>query len=260
MRGRGRKGEGTAKSPAGDPCAKGAALPSMVMAGSACVLVVEDDLGIASNLRRALGTEGYEVEVAHDIAGATAAVTTGLVDLVLLDLGLPDGDGIDLCRHITATLPQLPVIILTARADEIDVVIGLDAGAVDFIAKPFRLAELLARVRAHLRVAAHEPTTLVVDGIELDPVARRVSLDGHELVLRAKEFDLLAALMGSAGTALTRDNLMSEVWDEHWYGSTKTLDVHIAALRRKIDQPGKLSRITTLRGVGYRFDGEGGAG
>jgi DNA-binding response OmpR family regulator len=230
------------------------------MPSAALVLVVEDDLGIASNLRRALDTQGYEVEVAHDIAGAMAAVATRAVDLVLLDLGLPDGDGIDLCRHISATVPQLPVIILTARTEEIDVVIGLDAGAVDFIAKPFRLAELLARVRAHLRVAAHEPTTLAIDGIELDPVARRVVLDGEELVLRAKEFDLLAALMGSAGTALTRDALMSEVWDEHWYGSTKTLDVHIAALRRKIDRPGRPSRITTLRGVGYRFEREAGAG
>ena len=145
--------------------------------------------------------------------------------------------------------------MLTARDEELDIVVGLDAGAVDYITKPFKLAELLARVRAQLRrqaaLARHDAMT---GPLRLDPAARRVWLHDVELSLRAKEFDLLVRLATNVGEVVTREDLMSDVWDEHWFGSTKTLDFHIAALRRKIDDAGASSRITTLRGVGYRLE------
>ena len=156
---------------------------------------------------------------------------------------------------------HVPIVILTARHSEIDVVLGLDAGADDYVTKPFRLAELLARVRAHLRrssvTSPATPTSITVGDVQLETDARRVRVDGVEVELRAREFDLLAFLMEHAGVAVTRERIMSEVWDEHWFGPTKTLDMHISALRRKLgetvsdDTP---SRITTLRGVGYRFE------
>jgi DNA-binding response OmpR family regulator len=224
--------------------------------GSPGLLIIEDDDAIGSSLERALAGEGYD---AHHVATAMAALEAAArrrPDLVLLDLGLPDMDGVALCRQLLARHPQVPVIMLTARRDEIDVVLGLDAGAVDYIGKPFRLAELLARVRAQLRRPAPSGTDVVeVGDLRVDTAARRVWLAGRELDLRAKEFDLLAALALSAGRAVTRDELMLDVWDMHWAGSTKTLDVHIAALRRHLDPPdAPTSRITTLRGVGYRLE------
>jgi DNA-binding response OmpR family regulator len=220
------------------------------------VLIVEDDDAIGSSLTRALAAQGYEP--IHVLTGADAieAAANRQPDLVLLDLGLPDLDGVDVCRQLVRLYPLLPVVILTARRDEIDVVLGLDAGAVDYIGKPFRLAELLARVRAQLRRPSFVDTEVVeINGLKVDSAARRAWLDGRELDLRAKEFDLLAALALDAGRALTREQLMADVWDEHWAGSTKTLDVHIAALRRRIDAPdAATSRITTLRGVGYRLE------
>jgi DNA-binding response OmpR family regulator len=174
---------------------------------------------------------------------------------VLLDLGLPDADGIEICQRLVAARPACPVVVLTARAAELDLVVGLDAGAVDYITKPFRLAELLARVRAHLRRPAVPERLLRIGDLSIDVPARRAWRDGDELDLRAKEFDLLATLAGSAGQVVTRDDLMREVWDQNWFGSTKTLDVHMAALRRKLGNarsgPGS---ITTLRGVGYRLE------
>ena len=159
---------------------------------------------------------------------------------------------------------MLPIVILTARHAEIDVVLGLDAGADDYVTKPFGLAELLARVRAHLRrprAARAGPDRCTVGDVEIDRDARRAWIAGCELDLRAKEFDLLAFLVEHAGTALTRERIMSTVWDEHWFGSTKTLDMHVSALRRKLDTAAgddatgnQHPRITTLRGVGYRFE------
>jgi DNA-binding response OmpR family regulator len=221
------------------------------------ILVVEDDPTIAAGLERALKAQGYEARVVGTAQGALHAVTDASPDLVLLDLGLPDGDGIDVCRQLTNDDPTLPVIILTARREEIDIVVGLDAGAVDYVIKPFRLAELLARVRAALRRvdAPAEADVLVVGDVEIDRTARRVTVQGDEIELRAKEYDLLVALLTNAGKAMARDELMHQVWDEHWWGSTKTLDVHIASLRRRLgEQPGDPSRITTLRGVGYRYE------
>ena len=177
---------------------------------------------------------------------------------MLLDLGLPDTDGVDLARTLLDLHPGLPVIMLTARTEKADVVTGLHAGAVDYVTKPFRLAELLARVQAHLRTAqagAAVARVVTVGDLRLDLGARRMWVKGVEVDLRAREFDLLARLAREPGQVLTRTQLLADVWDEHWYGSTKTLDVHVAGLRRRLgERPGTPSRITALRGVGYRLE------
>jgi DNA-binding response OmpR family regulator len=220
------------------------------------ILVVEDDPGIAANLGRALQSAGYEVTRAATLGQArrfTSAGSAADFDLVLLDLGLPDGDGADLCRELRAAGSQASVIMLTARADEIDIVMGLDCGAVDYLTKPFRLAELLARVRAHLR-ADEERSVLVVGSLKVDLGAHRAWVDDQELMLRSKEFELLTALARNPGMALTRERLMSDVWDEHWFGSTKTLDVHISMLRRKLAEYPDGPSIATIRNHGYRLE------
>ncbi len=230
------------------------------------LLVVEDDERIAANLVRALQSQGYQVTHTSSGARARAVARDEQPDLVLLDLGLPDMDGLDVCRSLVADNPHLRVLALTARADEIDIVLGLDAGAVDYITKPFSLAELLARIRSQLR-QRHDDTVsagrqVIVGSVLLDPPSRRVWVDGNEVDLRAKEFDLLRELMANAGRVVSREDLMSSVWDEHWFGSTKTLDVHIASLRRKLgdttsDDENMSGMITTLRGIGYRYERNG---
>ena len=219
------------------------------------ILIVEDDERIGSTLLRALEGNGYSAR--HESTGrrGIAAVADQRPDLVLLDLGLPDLDGLDVCRQIHKADPTIDIIMLTARDEELDVVVGLDAGAVDYITKPFKLAELLARIRAQLRRTEPRSSSRSNAGdLIIDRDARRAWLANDELTLRAKEFDLLDRLLADAGSAVTRETLMAEVWDEHWFGSTKTLDFHIAALRRKIDEPDAESRITTLRGIGYRYE------
>ena len=222
------------------------------------ILVVEDDERIGISLTRALDGAGYlTVWVTTGDAAATAA-TADPPDLVLLDLGLPDLDGLEVCRRLHASQPGLDVIMLTARDDELDIVTGLDAGAVDYITKPFKLAELLARIRAQRRRVDHSQPRDRVDlgDLVIDVQAHRVFLDGSEIELRAKEFDLLARLAVDSGHTITRETLMADVWDEHWFGSTKTLDFHIAALRRKLDPDADAttSWITTVRGVGFRLE------
>ena len=218
------------------------------------VLVVEDDEAIASGLARVLDSQGYEVtRLAHGRA-ALAAASHG-VEVVILDLGLPDMDGIDACRMLRRDHPALPILILSARDQELDVVAGLDAGADDYLVKPFKLSELLARVRAQLRrgaaTAPTEPEAPIEAGpLRVDVAARRAWRGDAELSLRPKEFDLLALLAAEAGRAVTRERIMRDVWDTDWLGSTKTLDTHVLALRNKIG-PGA---ITTLRGVGYRLE------
>jgi DNA-binding response OmpR family regulator len=175
--------------------------------------------------------------------------------LVILDLGLPDVDGIDVCRKLRLARPELAILILSARDQELDVVAGLDAGADDYLVKPFRLSELLARVRAHLRRAVEaapedSAAPLQAGELKVDRAARRAWLGGEELTLRPKEFDLLALLVGEAGRAVTRERIVREVWDSDWMGSTKTIDTHILGLRQKIGS----DAITTLRGVGYRLE------
>jgi DNA-binding response OmpR family regulator len=218
------------------------------------ILLVEDDAAIASGLVRVLDSQGYAVT--HLARGGPAlAAATPEIELVILDLGLPDVDGLDVCRKLRANRPDLGVLILTARDQELDVVAGLDAGADDYLIKPFRLSELLARVRAHLRrVAApearDEPEPLRARDVRIDLAARRAWRGEDELALRPKEFDLLALLVREAGHVVTRERIMREVWDTDWLGSTKTLDTHVLTLRGKVGA----EAITTLRGVGYRFD------
>ncbi len=224
------------------------------------VLLVEDDPTIGRSLEQALSTQGYRVAVAPDGTTARTAFAAETPDLVVLDLGLPDVDGVDLCRELRAAGPGTSIIVLTARREEADVVVGLDAGADDYVTKPFRLAELLARVRAHLREPSGEPRTetVVVGDLRIDVAARRAWVGGHELTLRPREHDLLVLLASESGRAITRERIMEEVWDEHWYGSTKTLDVHVSSLRRKLGEHDGLvvPQIVALPRVGYRLDVE----
>jgi DNA-binding response OmpR family regulator len=225
------------------------------------VLIVEDHELIGSSLGRALRASGYRTSLAATIAAASNAIASTCPDLVVCDLGLPDGDGLDLVDQLRVHHPCLPVLVLTARDGEADVVAGLSAGAVDYVTKPFRLAELLARIAAHLRHRrVVDPTppddeVVTVGDLEVRVAARRVLVAGTEVELRPKEFDLLARLVADAGRVVRREDLMSDVWDEHWWGSTKTLDVHLNALRRHLgERPGTPSRITAVRGVGYRLE------
>jgi DNA-binding response OmpR family regulator len=217
------------------------------------ILLVEDDDAIASGLVRVLDSQGMAVRRQARGAGALDAAVDA--ELVILDLGLPDVDGIDVCRRLRRARPELAILILSARDQELDIVAGLDAGADDYLVKPFRLSELLARVRAHLRrvseaapEARAEPLRAGV--VTIDPGSRRAWRVDEELALRPKEFDLLALLVADAGRAVTRERIMREVWDTEWLGSTKTLDTHVLTLRRKLGA----GAITTLRGIGYRFE------
>jgi DNA-binding response OmpR family regulator len=218
-----------------------------------CVLLAEDDTSISEPLARALRREGYDVDVASDGPGTLEAAQAGGIDLIVLDIGLPRLDGLEVCRRLRSDGQTVPVLILTARADEVDTVIGLDAGADDYVTKPFRLAELLARVRALLRRGT--PETSIVQGVRVDADARRAWIGDTELELTTKEFDLLSVLVGDAGKVVTREQIMREVWDSKWWGSTKTLDMHISWLRRKLGDDAHNPRyITTVRGVGFRFE------
>lgn len=220
------------------------------------MLIVEDDPVIADEVRRALDAHGYVTEVAHTGRDGLAASATFGPDVVVLDLGLPDLDGVQVCRLLRAELPVVPIVIVTARDDDIDIVVGLDAGATDYVVKPFAMAVLLARLRAHLR-QGQAPSTgeIVIGSLRVDPGAHRAYLDGTELELRPKEFALLVALAREAGRVVTRDRLLDEVWDLQWQTSTKTLDMHVHALRRKLGpRPEGRPWIATVRSVGYRFE------
>ncbi len=223
------------------------------------LLVVEDDESIGTPLTAALRGQGYDVLWAVTAAEALELAAAEPPVLVLLDLGLPDLDGVELCRLLRSRLPGTVVVVLSARADDVDVVLGLEAGADDYITKPFRLPVLLARIRAHLRrqspAGARDEDAVVLGALRLDVGARRCEVNGREVPLRPKEFELLAALVAQPGQAVTREQLMSDVWDAHWSGPTKTLDMHISSLRRKLAEHGEdPDRIVTLRGFGYRYD------
>ena len=235
------------------------------LAAMAYLLVVEDDETIGKLLADGLLAHGHQVTWVRTGSGALREASTHDFELVILDLGLPDLDGVHVCRQLRTTLPTAVLVILTARDAEIDVVVGLDAGADDYLTKPFRFAELLARIRAHLRrgpIRAAGAGAHVVGALVVDAGARIGTYQGHRLELRSREFDLLARLAADADTAVSRETLMADVWDEHWYGSTKTLDVHIGILRRKLAEaatrysatPETTPTITTLRGYGYRLD------
>jgi DNA-binding response OmpR family regulator len=234
-----------------------------VTAAVARVLLVEDDDDIGDALARVLAHEGLEVARATSGPSAVDLATAEDFEVLVLDRGLPGYDGLEVCRRVRAVRPSQLVLMLTALAEEIDVVVGLDAGADDYVTKPFRLAELLARIRALVRRAQREgldgddrvADLLSVGDVTLDLGARRVTVAGEPVPLTPKEFDLLALLMSDAGRVLTRERIIDEVWDPHWFGPTKTLDMHILSLRRKLgDQPAGPRYITTVRGVGYRFE------
>jgi DNA-binding response OmpR family regulator len=219
----------------------------------AAVLLAEDDVSISEPLARALRREGYAVEVQGEGAEVLRRVLAGGIDLVVLDLGLPSMDGLEVCRRLRAEGRSLPVMVLTARVEEVDMVVGLDAGADDYVTKPFRLGELLARVRALLRRGGTEVPA--VNGVRINGESRRAWLGDEELTLTAKEFDLLHALVLAAGKVVTRDQLMREVWDASRGTSSKTLDMHVSWLRRKLGDDASAPRlITTVRGLGFRFE------
>ncbi|HEV7212737.1 MAG TPA: response regulator transcription factor [Blastococcus sp.] len=230
------------------------------------LLVVEDDETIGAALTAGLQSHGHAVTWRRTGTEALDAAQRQTFDLVLLDLGLPDLDGVEVCRRLRLAQAGAVLVILTARSDEIDVVVGLEAGADDYLTKPFRFGELLARVRAHLRRSAvPQPAgnaEQALGDLLLDPAARRVTIDGVEVPLRPKEYDLLARLAAEPGAAVSREDLMADVWDTHWFGSTKTLDVHVAALRRKLAAAAEPERavpeIVTLRGHGYRLESPSG--
>jgi len=220
------------------------------------VLLAEDDPAIAEPLARALAREGYDVS-AHG-TGQEAIDGAAGADLLVLDLGLPDMDGLDVARAIRAQGLTTPVLVLTARADEVDLVVGLDAGADDYVTKPFRLAELLARVRALLRRShgdAIDVEELRAQDVRVEVAAHRAFQGERELHLTTKEFELLRVLVQNAGTVVVRETLMREVWGSEPVGSTKTLDMHVSWLRRKLgDDANSPSYISTVRGLGFRFE------
>lgn len=219
------------------------------------VLVVEDDDAIAEPLGRGLEREGFQVD---RVATGEAALASEVPDVVLLDLGLPDLDGYEVCRRLRAT-SDVPIIVISARGEEVDRVVGLELGADDYVVKPFGFREVVARIRAVTRRTAGRSSTppdagdgscVQVGEIELDLRAHRLRVAGEEVPLTPKEFDLLALLASDPGAVRTRAEILEQVWDPHWYGPTKTLDVHVASLRKKLGDP---TAIETVRGVGFRL-------
>ena len=220
------------------------------------VLVVDDDKAVRESLRRSLEYNGYDVVLASDGAEALATIGTARPDVVVMDVMMPRLGGLETTRALRAAGHDLPVLVLTARDAVGDRVEGLDAGADDYLTKPFRLAELQARLRALLRrnPTPDSPRALELGDLAIDLDARRVTVHGATVELRQKEHDLLVTLATNAGRVVTREQVMDEVWDEHWFGSTKTLDVTLAGLRHHLRDAGFTGTITTLRGVGYRFE------
>ena len=212
------------------------------------VLVVEDDPAVSGPLIEGLQRNGIETEHVAYASQVVAAANKGSIDVVLLDLGLPDGDGLEVLRELRK-VTDIPVIIATARGDETDRIVGLELGADDYVVKPFSVRELAARVRAVSRRRRSE-STLDTGRVIVDRVRHVVHVDGEVVDLTAKEFDLLAVLAEEPGRAVTRQELFSRVWDPVWIGTGKTLDVHVASLRKKL---GSAELIETVRGVGYRL-------
>jgi DNA-binding response OmpR family regulator len=212
----------------------------------ASVLVVEDDPGIATQLVRGLSRGGYDVE--HVTTGRDA-LSRGDPDVVLLDLGLPDTDGVEVCRQLRER-SGVAIIVVTARGEEPERVLALDAGADDYLVKPFGLAELLARIRAVLRRVRPGGEVLRHGPLTVDLRTRKVNVSGREVALTPKEFDILECLAADPGRVVSRQEILESAWDAHWYGPTKVLDVHVAALRRKLDVTGL---IETVYGRGFRL-------
>ncbi|HEY8467879.1 MAG TPA: response regulator transcription factor [Solirubrobacterales bacterium] len=226
--------------------------------GRRVILLVEDEQSISRPLASALQREGFDTVIAASVAEARERLTEATPDLVLLDLMLPDGSGFDVLRELRSS-GDVPVVVLTARGEEADRVVGLELGADDYVVKPFSAREVAARIRAVLRRAARErggehDGAIEIGGLRLDPARHSVELDGEPLELSRKEYELLHRLMRDAGTVVTREQLIEDVWDMNWFGSTKTLDVHVSSLRRKLgDDPATPRYLHTIRGVGFRF-------
>jgi two-component system response regulator RegX3 len=220
------------------------------------ILLVEDEMSITEPLAEALRSEGFDTEVAGTV-GEALELARHDPDLVLLDVMLPDGSGFDVCRELRRA-SQVPIIMLTARGEEADRVVGLELGADDYVVKPFSAREVVARIRAVLRrVESPEPadeSPVAIGQLRLDAARHEATLDGEVLELSRKEFQLLQLLMRNAGSVVTRERLIDEVWDPNWFGSTKTLDVHVSGIRRKLgDDPARPRYLHTVRGVGFRF-------
>ena len=232
------------------------------------ILVVEDEASFVEALQIGLTREGFHVEIATDGAQALEMFAKVEPDLVLLDVMLPRMSGLDVCRQIRQT-SAVPIIMVTAKSGEIDTVVGLEVGADDYVTKPYRLRELVARVRAQLRRHTMDPTgeterptesTIRVGEVALDPDEHRVTVDGTDIQLPLKEFEVLHLLLANAGRVLTRETLIDRVWGSDYVGDTKTLDVHIKRLRSKIeDDPAAPQRIVTIRGLGYKYERPNGA-
>jgi two-component system response regulator RegX3 len=230
------------------------------VAGRRTILMVEDEPSITEPLAEALGREGFATRVAPTVADALSAAEEEMPDLVLLDVMLPDGSGYDVARALRER-SKVPIIMLTARGEETDRIVGLELGADDYIVKPFSAREVAARIRAVLRRAGDTPTEPAakegpteVGAVRLDRDRREASVDGSPLDLTRKEFELLELLIREAGSVISRERLIDEVWDTNWFGSTKTLDVHVSSLRRKLGDDSQSPRfIHTVRGVGFRF-------
>ena len=223
---------------------------------TARVLVVEDDPLIAGAIVDALAADGHSTRAASSMTAAQLAAGDWEPELVVLDLGLPDGDGIALCRHLRAGDPRVRIVIVTARDDDIDVIVGLDAGANDYVTKPFAVPVLQARIRAQLRPAPLDAAApIAVGALLIEPAAHRASLDGIELDLRPREFAVLHLLARDRGRVVTHERILTELWGASWDRSArKSLETHMHSLRRKLHSPTQATNwITTVRGVGYRF-------
>jgi two-component system, OmpR family, response regulator RegX3 len=230
------------------------------MVGRRTILMVEDETSITEPLAEALDREGFDTRVAGTVADALSEAEREMPDLVLLDVMLPDGSGYDVARTLRER-SKVPIIMLTARGEETDRIVGLELGADDYIVKPFSAREVAARIRAVLRrvgdvpaAPTAAPETLEIGPVKLDPARREATAHGTDLDLTRKEFELLALLASEAGSVISRERLIDEVWDTNWFGSTKTLDVHVSSLRRKLGDDSQNPRfIHTVRGVGFRF-------
>jgi two-component system, OmpR family, response regulator RegX3 len=219
------------------------------------ILVVEDERTISEPLEETLARDGFDAQVVGTLETARDAFARQRPDLILLDVMLPDGDGRDFAKEIRRD-SDVPVVMLTARGEEIDRVLGLELGADDYVVKPFSSRELIARIRAILRrgTTSGREASIQIGALRLDPASRTLTRAGETVELAAREFDLLHLLMANAGEVVRRETIMDEVWDPHWFGPTKTLDVHISWLRKKIeDDPSHPRYITTIRGIGFRF-------
>jgi len=221
------------------------------------ILLVEDEISITEPLAEALGREGFDTQVASTVAESLELASRVDPDLVLLDVMLPDGSGFDVCRELRQR-SRVPIIMLTARGEEADRIVGLELGADDYVVKPFSAREVVARIRAVLRrtdsPGEADEKPIEIGEVRLDPAKREVTKDGEALELSRKEFELLRLLMRNAGSVVTREQAFEEVWDTTWLGSTKTLDVHVSGLRRKLGDDSSEPRfLHTVRGVGFRF-------